>query len=411
MSETPAAAASRLDRIQRGVFIVAGVAVLVCALGAFLDLTGLLRSYLFAWFFCLAFALGGLPILMLHQLTGGRWGTVLQPVLRPALETLPLLAVLFVPVLAGLPLLYPWADADHVAHVPLLQKKAAYLNMPFFVVRTVIYFAIWITLAWLLARWSRQPQADLSPGLNARAGKLSGPGLVLYGLTITFASIDWIMSLEPEWFSSIFGVLIAVSMCLPAFALGIVVLAWREQSTATQPMEADTWNDLGNLLLMFVMLWAYMSFSQYFLIWSGNLPEEIVWFLHRTRGPWRLIAVIMVVFYFFVPFFLLLSRAMKRDPRRLSTIAAGIIVIHLIHSYWLIKPSFLTHEPTNGQSTYYGFDWWDPFPLLAIGGLWGGVFLYFWKREEQTYPIATPAEESAHEREQTQPGTETGTST
>ena len=390
MSDTTESRPMSWNRWQIYSLAAAGLGVLLCIVAALVDWSGFLRSYVFAFCTFLAFPLGAMAILMLHQLTGGKWGAALQPALKSALATLPVLVVLLIPLLIGITTLYPWAnttilDGDALLK-ELVHKKVAYLNVPFFLIRTAVYVVVWLAMMALFLRWSSKPSEESPDGLNSKTQTLSGPGLVLFGLTVTFAAFDWIMSLEPEWFSSIFGVLIAASQCLPAFALGIVVLSLRQTSNTSKDsptIKANTWNDMGGLMLMFVLLWTYMSFSQFFLIWSGNLPEEVIYYTRRNNGLWLVISWLLGIFNFAVPFFLLMSGDIKRNPARLIWVAGGILVIHVLHTYWLIKPAFIRDK----DSSYIGVDVWDPFTFLAVGGLMIAAFLHFWNKWGHEYPV------------------------
>jgi hypothetical protein len=239
----------------------------------------LFRSYLIAYLFWFGIALGCLPLLMLHHLVGGAWGFVIRRILEAGTRTLPLMIVLFVPLLLGIHSLYEWSDPEIVARDQILQAKHAYLNVSFFIIRAVVYFAAWIIFAYFLNRWSAEQDATGNPILLRRFQLLSAPGIVVYTLGITFASIDWGMSLEPHWFSTIYGMLFIVGQTLAALAFVIpVAVLLSDSPPASGFMKADVFQDLGNLLLAFVMLWAYISFSQYLIIWAGNLPEEIPWY-------------------------------------------------------------------------------------------------------------------------------------
>jgi len=306
----------------------------------------------------LGIALGSLALLMLHHLTGGMWGLVIRRILEAATRTLALLAILFLPIAFGLDSIYPWATS-----APADEMRRNYLNVPFFLVRAGIYFALWVGMAWLVNRWSAEEDRTRDPSFARLAQRFSGPALALYGLAVTFAAIDWIMSLEPDWYSTIFGVLVATSQLLPALAVAIAAATW----LATRPpladvASADVWNDLGNLLLAFVMLWTYMSFSQLLLIWAGNLPEEIVWYVHRSEGGWQIIGIALAACYFALPFFLLLSRDIKRRPERLRVVALALVVMSVVHHHWLIAPAF-----SPGSLRVH---WMDVTALFGIGGLW-----------------------------------------
>lgn len=361
--------------------------VLLCAAGAYFMPAQLLRSYLVAFLFWLGLGLGSLVLLMIQHVTGGRWGLVLRPTLEAGSKTLLVSAVLFVPIALGVDLLYPWADWEALMHgqshhqaklISLMRGKEPYLNVPFFLGRAVFYLAVWVGLSLVLTRLTDLYNQRHDPLTRRRMRTISGPGLALYGLTVTFAAVDWIMSLEPEWFSSIFGVVLAVSQLLPALAFAIVVLIWLAQRPAVaEAMREETWGDLGNLLLAFTMLWAYIGFSQYFLIWSANLPEENVWYLHRTAGAWEWIAWALIVVQFVLPFALLLSADVKREPRRLRWVAGIVLVMSYVHYYWQVMPApeALGHGAP-GRPFYPETLWLDVGAFLVVGGPWLAYFVW-----------------------------------
>jgi len=273
------------------------------------------------------------------------------------------MALLILPILFRLPALYSWADPRKVAADPLLQYKHPYLNVPFFLARTVIYFAAWILLAHFLNKWSRQQDETGEPDLTRRLRSLSGPGLVIYGLTVTFASVDWVMSLEASWFSTIYGMIFMVTEALAAMALvTLTVILLSRQKSLAKLISPRVLNDYGNLLLTFTMLWAYLSFSQYLIIWAGNLQEEIPWYLSRAQGGWAWVALGLIVFHFAVPFLLLLSRFVKRRAQILGWVAAGLIVMSVVDMYWLTVPAFERAGPE-----FHLTDW---LAILGVGGVW-----------------------------------------
>jgi hypothetical protein len=373
--------ANRADVFSQRLLIGAGAGVLLCAIAALVDLsnglTQFLHSYLFAYLICLGIVLGCLAILLIPYTTGGIWGFAVRGVAESALSTLPWLAVMFLPIALGVEKIYPWADKHLVEGDPLLQHKRPYLNVTFFIVRAAIYFVIWIGIAYILRSGSKAQARSYDPARARRLQLFAGPSLGIYGLTITFAAIDWIMSLEPKWFSSIFGALIGVGWLLPGMAFVIVALAVLDRHESDKPAPShitkNLWNDLGTLLLMCVMLWAYMSFAQLLLIWSGNLPEEISWYLARIAGGWRYLAWILFLFYFAAPFLMLLSRDVKSDPTRLSRLAIGILVVHCVYHYWLIRPAFRAHELHGAHDAPAGFDlhWIDLVVLFGVVAVWG----------------------------------------
>ncbi len=357
-----------LHRVQRIAIGIGAAALLVCALLGFADPTQLLRSYLTAYLFWVGGALGCLALLMIQHVTGGAWGVAIRRLLESGARTLPVMAILFIPIALGLDRLYEWAQPEHVAHDPLLQRKALYLNVPFFLGRAALYFLAWTLAARALSRWSLRQDESFDPAPSARLELLSRGGLVVLGLTMTFASIDWAMSLEPHWFSTIYGVLFMGGSTLTAFALVIPVAAL----LATHPPTAgrittDQLSDLGKLLLAFVMLWAYFNLSQFLIIWSANLPEEITWYLARTRGGWQWVALAIVAFHFALPFVLLLSRRLKRRASSIATVALVLIVMRFIDVFWLIAPAW---EPS--RLTLHLL---DVAAVLAVGGVWVWLFV------------------------------------
>jgi len=362
----------RWDLMQKRSLAVGLIAAVLCAGGALIFPPVFFRAYLSAYIFWIGIPVGALALLMLHHLVGGRWGFMIQRVLEAAIQTLPLMALLFIPLLFGLADLYPWAQTEVVAADPLLQQKAAYLNIPFFIARAVAYFAVWIVLGRLLVTWSLQQDRSADDTLTLRLQRLSGPGLVLYGLTVSFAVIDWIMSLEPKWYSTIFGMIFMVSFGLAAMALAILATRFLEtEKPLAQVVSPDRWHDLGNLLLALVMFWAYLNFSQFLLIWSENLAEEIPWYLHRIGGGWEWVAVALILFQFALPFILLLSRNTKRDSRTLAAVAAAILFMHWLDILWMVVPSFYPAR--------FHFHWLDIAAPVAIGGLWLAAFIGYLK--------------------------------
>ncbi len=249
---------------------------------------------------------------MLHHLVGGRWSAMIRRLLETGAMTLPLMAMLFLPLLFGLTTLYPWANAEHVQQSELLQQKTVWLNIPFFLGRSALYFIVWITLAFLFNRWSLAQDRTGDPQLAVRMRRLSAIGMILFMLTATFAAYDWMMSLEPEWFSSIYGLSFIAGQGLAALALGIIGLRFIAKDNAASPDWIKSFNDLGNFLLGFVMIWAYFAFSQFLIIWSADIPEEAIWYYHRSQGGWLNVGLFLIALHFGLPFFLLLSRQVKR---------------------------------------------------------------------------------------------------
>jgi hypothetical protein len=261
-----------------------------------------------------------------------------------------------------------------VANEPLLQHKSAYLNVPFFLVRAAIYFAIWMTLSYFLNKWSLEQDRTGDQALNLRLQLLSGPTLVLYAATVTLAAVDWVMSLDPHWFSTIFGMIFMGGQGISAlcFAIAIALMLMREDRPLAGVIKPTYIHDLGKLLLAFVMLWAYFSFSQFLIIWAGNLPEEIPFYVRRLQGGWGAAGLALVVLHFALPFLLLLSRDLKRDARKLVNVAALLVVMRLVDLYWIIAPT-VHHD-------YFFIPWMYVLAPIGLGGIWFAAFIWQLKK-------------------------------
>lgn len=363
----------QLQRFQRPALILAAVGLLIALGGFFLDATQFWRSYLLAFLFWLEIGLGCLGFVMLHHLAGGRWSALIRRIMERGAMTLPAMALLFLPLLFGLRTLYPWLNSEHLAESELLQQKAAYLNLPFFLIRAVIYFGVWITLAVLFNRWSLAEDRGDGEAARRRMGRLSGIGMLIYAITATFAAYDWMMSLEPEWFSSIYGLLFMAGQGLAALALAILALRYLSQANDQSSAWTDQFNDLGNFLLGFVMIWAYFTYSQFLIIWSANIPEEAVWYAHRSQGGWLEVGIFLIALHFVLPFFLLLSRQVKRKVRLLTGLALLILAARVVDLYWLIVPAF------HPDGLYV--HWLDVVLLLAMGCGWYVIFARQWDHQ------------------------------
>lgn len=348
--------------------LVFGVAAIV---GAVKQPDKFFQAYLLAFMAWLGVTLGSMAILMVRHLTGGGWGMVIRRILGAAMRCIPLMTVFFVPILFGLPKLYVWArPLDSVADTRLREHLAqitlSYLNVHGFIIRAVVYFAIWNLLSFLLSWWSAQQDLPPMRDNSARFKVLSGPGIILYAFTISFAAIDWVMSIDPSWISTIYGLLILIGQLLSAMCFAVVVerilVRYKPMSELLRP---DFVHDHGKWMLTFIMVWAYFSFSQWLIIWAGNLPEEITWYMRRLNGGWGPIGLILVIFHFAVPFVLLLSRPFKRDITRLVWLAAWPLVMRLVDLFWIIEPNF---------SATFSVTWLEMVVPVAMGGLWLAFF-------------------------------------
>jgi len=373
-------AVNAISQRSLGIGLLFGVASLIFALVP-ATREQFFHSYLIGFMLWLGVALGSMAFLMIQHLTGGKWGMVIRRQLEAAMNTLPLMAVLFIPLAAaGMPYLYNgnheavggwsgWLHPDP-ADKHLVEMSHSYLTPAGYAGRGVIYFAIWLGLAFVLSRWSAEQDHPPVQNLSPRFRTIAAPGIILYAFTISFAVIDWIMSIDPHWYSTIFGFIFIVGQCLAAMCMMVIseriLLPYPPMASLLKPKEV---HDHGKLMLTFVMLWAYFSFSQVLIIWAGNLPMEIRFFTRRLYSGWEAIALGLVIFHFAIPFLFLLSRPWKRDPRTLVKLAAWLIFMRFIDLFWYIEPSF--HKTL----TFYWGYLLDLVVPTAIGGFW--LALYF----------------------------------
>jgi hypothetical protein len=383
-------------RLQQLALIVGVVFTVLFAIGFLVDREQFFHSYLFAFSFWVGLSVGSLALLMLQHLTGGGWGLVIRRVLEAGTQTLPLMLILFVPIVLGAHRIYSWTNVRYWAEDPALSEKSIYLNLSFFTIRAVIYFAIWLALAFFLNRWSLMQDKTADRQFTKRMQVLSGPGMVLFVFTVTFASIDWFMSLDPEWSSTIYGFVFVASWALSALAFVVAVMAaLAKHEPMNNVVGQSHFHDLGKLLLALVMLWTYFAFSQFLIIWSGNLPEEISWYLSRTRGTWGGIALAVVILHFAFPFLFLLSRSLKRNAGKLVIVAVLILVMRLVDLFWTLAPSFAA-----GQ---FHLNWMDLVAPIGMGGLWLAAFAWA-LRQRPLIPINDPLYETVLEQKHAHAG-------
>ena len=370
---TEEAVYTRLDQLQGRSVVVGSAALAICVVVAFFTPAQFFRSYLVAFLFWSGIPLGCLVVLMLHHLVGGGWGFLIRRPLESGTRTFPLVALLVVPIVLGIPFLYPWAHPEAVATDPLLQHKRVYLNVPFFIARTMAYFAIWIVLSRTLNRWSDEQDRAGIPSAARRLYALSGPGIIVYALTATFASLDWVMSLEPDWFSTIYSAVFMAGQVLSALAFVTAMLMLLVSAKPISEIASEQHLiDLGNMVLTFVILWAYMAFSQFLIIWSGNLSDEIGWYVHRIRGGWQWVAILIIAGHFALPFLLLLSREIKQQARYLTLLAAALLIMRYVDVIWNVDPAF--------DRASFRIHWMDPVAAVGVGGIWMAVFVAQLKR-------------------------------
>jgi hypothetical protein len=298
-------------------------------------------SYLVAFSFWLSISLGSFFFVMLHHLTGARWSIVIRRFAEMLMANLPFLAIFFLPLIPGIREIYHWSHSEAVERDAILAKKASYLNPSFFILRAAGYFLIWSLFARILYRTSLDQDQAFDAKQVIRLRRISAPGMILFALTCTFAAFDWLMSTDAHWYSTIFGVyFFAGSVVAALCALTLIVLYLRRRGILVQEITVEHYHDLGKLIFAFTILWAYMAFSQYFLIWYANIPEETLWFHHRWQGGWKAVSVILPISHFAVPFLVLLSRAAKRDPRVLTFICLWLLFFHWVDLAWLVHPNY-----------------------------------------------------------------------
>lgn len=348
------------------------VGAVASVVAAFMSPDNFYSAYLTVYMAALGLSLGCMAVLMLYHMVGGAWGTVIRRIMEAGMMTLPMMAILFMPIALNLRHLYDWARPEQlVANKQLADIAHSYLSTSGVVWRAVIYFALWIGMAFLLNRWSTQQDDESARGKSTlRFRAVSGPGILIYSFSISFAVIDWVMSLQARWISTIYGMIFIAGQALAAFAFAVVIEhILSKRKPMSEYLTPTQVHDHGKLMLAFVMVWAYFNFSQWLIIWAGNLPEEIPWFLRRMNGGWGWVGLFLAVFHFGVPFAILLSRAFKRQVGSLVWLAVWMLLMRLVDIWWHVEPgASLRHDKIHVS--------WSLFAVLAgIGGLWLAYFM------------------------------------
>jgi hypothetical protein len=380
-----------VNRVQRAGLLVGGIALLLAIPGALSSPEKFYHSYIFSYMLVLGLTVGSLGLLMLQHLTGGNWGIIIRRPLEAASRNIWLMLVMFIPIVLGMKTLYrAWLDPERLKEEPLSKFQQGYLTSGGFLGRAVLYFAIWFLLMWLFNSWSRQQdERKQDPQIQRRFKSLSGPGVILYILLTTFAAIDWVMSLSPHWASTIYGFIFVGAQAIASMCLMIIVIVLLSGSEPLAGViQKRHLHDLGKWLFTFNILWAYFAFSQLLIIWSGNQPEEISFYRTRLFGGWGVVAVIVLVFSFSLPFLILLSRDVKRTPGLIAKVAAWMLLMRLVDLYWMTRPEFTSRAfPT----------WLDFVVPIALFGLWLGFFAMNLK-QRPLLPLGDPklAEAIAH---------------
>jgi hypothetical protein len=363
-----------VQRLARSCLIV-GVVFSVIALGcAFAFKNGwqeFFRAYLLSFMDWLGLALGSMAIIMIRHLTGGGWGVVIRRIQGAAMRTLPLLTIMFIPIIIGMGSLYIWARPlelieDKHLHDHLVDITKTYLTPNGFWIRAIFYFAIWNLLSFLLSKYSKEGDRAGARDNSDRFKTVAGPGLILYGFTVSFAAIDWVMSLDPSWVSTIFGLVVLIGQVLSAMCLAVVVeRILFDYKPMSEMLTPDFVHDHGKWMLAFTMVWAYFNYSQWLIIWAGNLPAEITYYVRRLNGGWGYVGLFLVIFHFAVPFATLLSRSFKRNIRKLVWLAAWLMIMRYVDLFWIIEPNFSKTFTVTVEDVVMPF---------AIGGLWLAYF-------------------------------------
>jgi len=375
-----------IDHLQRRGMMVAVAGLVTGGIGVLLQPDQFMPSWLIGFLFCTGLSLGCLALLMLQHMTGGQWGLVGRRIFEAGSRLVWFGALLFIPVAAFAPKLFLWARPEAVAIDEILKFKEPYLNLPFFILRAVIYFAVWMFCVMLLNKWSAaqdRGEVAVTEADTRRFRVISAPGLIAYIVLMSLGAVDWIMSLEPHWYSTIFGFIIVVGQTLSALAFTVAVLTiLQPREPMNSVLNTRHFHDLGKLMLALVMLWAYFSFSQFLIIWAGNLPEEIPYYLTRLAGGWKYLSLALVFGHFMLPFCLLLSADLKKRPRLLSRVAWFIVAMRLYDTIWLVAPVFHQGGALPLGLANIGIP-------LALAGAW--VFLFAGQlRKHALLPVSDP---------------------
>lgn len=359
-----------------------------------------LRSWLLGFIFWAGIGIGSIGVLLLQYLTGGAWGVVIRRVVEAGSRTLPIIFVLFLPLMFGITYLYEWTHLPATDHV--IEHRGWYMTIGGWITRAVIYFILWGVMVYLLNKWSREQDAakdyEESAAILGAATRFSGPTMVVYALVVSFAVVDWMMMLDPHWFSTIWGLLFVAGWALSCFCFSVIILAWLwDKAPMNRFLGRRHFHDLGKLMLALVMVWAYFNFSQFLIIYSGNLPEETVWYLARTRGGWQIIGIALILFHFGLPFLILLSREIKRQPKRLAWVAAFILLMRVVDMFYIIAPTpMIGSHVEAGHAADFRFSILDIVAIVAVGGIW--LWYFFGElMKRPLVPINDPFLENAVE--------------
>lgn len=327
-------------------------------------------AYLSSYVYWVSLAIGGTFFVMFQHLTQAQWSVVVRRLAETVMTTFWVLAPLFIPILLGLHSLYEWTHQEVVANDPVLKGKSGYLNPTFFIIRAIIFIAIWCFFSWKLYSYSVRQDTNGDPFETRRAARLSAPGVPLLILSTTFAGFDWLMSLQPHWYSTMWGVYFFAGGGVTFIGLLILICVWlRSNNTLSEVINVEHYHDLGKLLFAFLVFWTYIAFSQYFLIWYANLPEETIFFVNRKVGSWTNVSWLMLFGHFVIPFVILLPRGVKRHPIALPVMAAWILFMHAVDHFWIVMPV------RNPNGIAWNYIWMNIATWAAIGGTCAFLYL------------------------------------
>ncbi|HKP71056.1 MAG TPA: hypothetical protein VJV05_17345 [Pyrinomonadaceae bacterium] len=356
---------------------VGAVATIAWAVGLYLNPEQGLRSWLLAFMFWGGIGFGAIGLLILQYLTGGAWGVVIRRTLEASSRTLPLIAIFFLPLAIGITSLYEWTHLPPTDHV--IEARGWYMTPSGWIIRSVVCFALFGVMAYLLNKWSANQDASKDHEEAAtwlgKATAFSGPTMVFFALVVTLVAVDWVMTLEPHWFSTIFGLLNVIGWALSCLCFSVIVLAFlHDKVPMDHVLGKRHFHDFGKLMLAMVMVWAYFNFSQYLIIYSGNIPEETVWFIKRSTGGWGWMAWALILFHFAVPFLILLQQDLKRKPKKLALVAIFILFMRIVDSFWYIGPSPRIHAEGIAPTAFI-VSWMDFAAPIGMGGFWVAYFI------------------------------------